>query len=521
MLSDSACHAAGGEKIVFTRNLDGDREIFVMNSDTTQQQQLTSNGNNDDWARWSPNGDKIAFHSDRSGSLQIWVMNPDGTDPAQVTSGSSQNFHPTWSPDGQKIAYVSDQTGSYRIWVIDADGTNPTQLTFDEGIHFSPHWSPTGDRIAYENRSNPPISTIWTINADGTHPQNLTAGVGSQDEQPAWSPDGQKIAFMRNLTIFRMNADGSSATQLASGSPIGYHHPTWHPDGTRLLFWSFDSLRTVNADGSGSQILASGGPDSYLYAEWSPEPGDNTPPVTVLNEICVGLNVQITLTATDLESGVAETYYQYNNGPLQVYSGPLVVPSSGSHLLQYWSADLAGNVEAYTEWVSAFTDFERWQFLNGNNNKYVAYGTLKEFTTGDPLVESGPDLLLVASNLGTPAHFGGRQRLGVNSNLPGELFDAIDPGEELSLGVGSDASVAGRYWRYVRLKLDGNATSIVTFYLDDEPVETQVIENLGITEHLVGCGGVAFNRLVLGSSSGRYGLKGFTDAARFYFADSP
>ncbi len=73
-------------------------------------------------------GGKIAFHSDRDGDHEIYVMNADGTEVQQLTDNDDSDGGPAWSPSGKKIAFDSDRYGDREIFVMDADGSNVVSL---------------------------------------------------------------------------------------------------------------------------------------------------------------------------------------------------------------------------------------------------------------------------------------------------------------------------------------------------------------------------------------------------------
>lgn len=91
-------------------------------------------------AAWSPKGDKIAFVGMDSGKLNVYVMNINGTEIQQLTAGQGNNESPTWSPDGTMIAFSSTRSGVSQIYLMRKDGTQVTQITTGEP-HSAPSWS--------------------------------------------------------------------------------------------------------------------------------------------------------------------------------------------------------------------------------------------------------------------------------------------------------------------------------------------------------------------------------------------
>src|SRR5215218_298403 len=146
---------------------------------------------------FSPDGRRIVFVRVIAGSNQIFVMNVDGTNLQQLTSGGSSQTAPDWSPDGTKIAFTSNRTGILQTFTMNPDGSNQTQLSNGLAHEVGPAWSPDGTKIAF---SRSPLSLnarydIWQFNADGTGETQLTATPASNEGRPAWSPDGTQIVF--------------------------------------------------------------------------------------------------------------------------------------------------------------------------------------------------------------------------------------------------------------------------------------------------------------------------------------
>jgi len=232
-----------GKKIVFESRIAGFYQLFIMNSDSTGQTQITHDPANHDTASWSPDGKKIAYVSDKTGHSVIYMMNPDSTGEERLTDDRHEYIHPTWSPDGSKIIYCSDddlkppQKNASEIYSLDLKTRQATML-IGGGTNTYPSWSPDGTKIAFRRIIGDMNSEVFVANADGSDPKNLT-NHWSFDGWPAWSPDGAKIAFSSNRNanyqIFTMNPDGSNV-RLVANTEGRATEPRWSPDGKTIYF---------------------------------------------------------------------------------------------------------------------------------------------------------------------------------------------------------------------------------------------------------------------------------------------
>lgn len=190
----------------------------------------------------SPDGRTIAWLRDIDTFVQLWAMDRDGANRRLLVGGDITVESVSWSPSGQKLALAySTPAQSNDIATVNADGTGFTDLTPDPlpgiWIDRDPAWSPDGSRIAFSsNRSG--TQRIWIMNAEGANPvfvtQNNTSG---QERQPVWSSDGAYLAFVATTPAGRgisfMHADGTDYKHVAiSPAPTD---PVWLPDG-RLLY---------------------------------------------------------------------------------------------------------------------------------------------------------------------------------------------------------------------------------------------------------------------------------------------
>lgn len=169
------------------------------------------------------------------------------------------------SPLLGRIVFTSSRGGNFDIYSSKPDGTDRVRLTDTPDFQeFSPSSSPDGTRILYYGRDGDLFddsyqSDVYVMNADGTGQINLTDSL-THDEQPVWSPDGTRIAFVRGFyDIWIMNADGSRQVNLTN-TPEAYEFaPWWSADGIRIFYSDNEGGRHVmNADGSGQTLLAGG-----------------------------------------------------------------------------------------------------------------------------------------------------------------------------------------------------------------------------------------------------------------------
>ncbi len=189
-----------------------------------------------------------------------------------------------------QLAFVSERDGNSEIYSVNTDGTGLRRLTNNAAYDTDPAWSPDGKRLAFaSNRaSNVDGWDLYVMDADGSNVVRLT--VGGMNSAPAWSPDGTKIAFagMKDGTggIFVISLD-----DLANAKNVGHafgnqSDPAWSPDGTKIAFTSdwaaydfVSDLYVAKADGSGittllqGPLLSADGPTFYSQAAWSPDGG--------------------------------------------------------------------------------------------------------------------------------------------------------------------------------------------------------------------------------------------------------
>lgn len=292
--ADNCPLAVNSYRVAFSNGL----YIYAMNEDGSVRTQLTFGPTTyrENEPEFNRAGSRIVFQSNRTNNRnEIYSMNPDGTDIRQLTNIAGGNQSPSYSPDGSKIVFGSRRTqpgnqGTNDLYVMNADGSNQVGL----GIRGTfatqdPKFNHDGTRIVYfAGRLTGPTSNtqdIYAINSDGTNETRLTTAAGV-DNQPAFSPDGSKIAFVSfrggdtDGEIYVMNSDGTNQTRLTNDTRED-RFPTFTPDGTRITFGNRvdGHLSTINVDGTGLVRLTTGGNFFYDYPSYTKQPdadGDGT-----------------------------------------------------------------------------------------------------------------------------------------------------------------------------------------------------------------------------------------------------
>ena len=238
-------YARDDEKIVFHSSRDANPDIYVVQGIRQDETRVTTHPAADLAPTWSPDGKKIAFVSDRNNNQnQIWVIDADGKNLTRLTDGLHDD-KPDWSPDGTTIAYHSQRkrTGEftfgvplYELYLMDSDGSDQRQLMGEDSIQ--PCWSPGGTRIVFMySRNLDELYQLHVIDADGTNMRKLTHNIG-ETYFPAWSPDGNSIAYEHNFQLWIMDSNGENKRQLTkrNNRHVIDSHPTWSPDSKHIVF---------------------------------------------------------------------------------------------------------------------------------------------------------------------------------------------------------------------------------------------------------------------------------------------
>ena len=239
----------------------------------------------------APDGTTVAYASTRAGEPpNIWIMDLDGRQPQQMTDNGAANHQPRWLPDGRRVAYMSNQRGKYGLWAVDI-ATRREDVLFDpfgvvgnwnvHGTHgrlAEVELAPSASRLAFSMIPATGRRVLYVSPLDRLSPQALTDGTSSVG-YPAWSPDERHIAVEVK--------DGSSTHAAVIDVQSGVMRPitgdrgqtwvrSWSPDGRKVAaavlrdgLWSLISIDV--STGRQQPMTPASPPHVYVrYPAWSP-----------------------------------------------------------------------------------------------------------------------------------------------------------------------------------------------------------------------------------------------------------
>jgi Tol biopolymer transport system component len=220
---------------------------------------------------WSPDGSRIAY-AHTNGTVEsadqagIYIADTLGGTPLHVLSGDYQ--YPDWAPDGSRLVIAGGG-----ILTVPASGGVLTRLSSQRG--YAAKWSPDGRTLAYQTYDSTNVYRLWLMASDGTRVRCLNPTGDLNCFEPDWSPDGSSLIHIRSggwLTrpvICVMDTAGYNV-QLLRNDGFEARYPAWSPDGQWIAWGSWHGktaeLWLMKSDGSDARKLTNG-----WWPEWAPD----------------------------------------------------------------------------------------------------------------------------------------------------------------------------------------------------------------------------------------------------------
>ena len=245
-------------KILFTSQRDGNREVYMMNPDGSEQVNLTQHRADDLNAVWSPTGEQILFVSDRQGTRvrDLYVMDADGSNVRRIFKRKimADRTNPAWAPDSKQFAYWSVDWNRLKFGLY--LGTFGEEDAEHIGNGNSPAWAPDGLEIVCSISRQPHEAQLTFINVNTrAEEQPLPWKALRRQYEPSWSAAGDRLAFAGNKhpkpvildrelhnawkdkqAIFIVNRDGTGLRQLVEEVGPAAHLPALSPDGSEVVY---------------------------------------------------------------------------------------------------------------------------------------------------------------------------------------------------------------------------------------------------------------------------------------------
>jgi Tol biopolymer transport system component len=220
-----------------------------------------------------------------TGAVELYVINLDGSGLQQLTHDGTENIFPRWSPDGTQILFSTLFIGGrflyHHVATIRPDGTGRKLLTdalFDD---YQAEYTTDGKEIVFGSTRRNLISALWRMSSNGSNRKQITEAAleaGASD----LAPDGRRLVFWSQWntelpgSFWLADLDGKHLMQIRTSDQLA-GFPVFSPDGNKIVFnggppnANPGDIAVMNSDGSGVKVILSC-PEGCALPDWGAKP---------------------------------------------------------------------------------------------------------------------------------------------------------------------------------------------------------------------------------------------------------
>jgi Tol biopolymer transport system component len=274
------------DRIAYSSGPNERRHIFVVPIGGGEALRVTNDETSDEYPHWMPDGKRIIYSSQRDGIFQTCIAYLDEGRTEQINLGISDTLISDVAPDGGRILFQQAREES-DLWKVGTGDKNETQITFESGLELWPDVSPDGKSIVFQapNEAKHLLEGPILVRSIDDSQQISVAANGFS---PAFSPDGRKVAFLRDadklINLWITGRNGGDERQVTAGgawfpgfTEVPYNRTqvrdySWSPDSANMAFcakkdgvWNVWQV-AAEGGGAGRQISDNTDEDVRLYS---------------------------------------------------------------------------------------------------------------------------------------------------------------------------------------------------------------------------------------------------------------
>jgi len=257
------------------------QDLYLFELDGSGSQNITNHIRTDRDPMWM--GNNIYFVSDRDDYLNIYRYDIDSGDTHQLTR--HQGLDVRWASDDGSHRIVYELDGALRILDVSNGADTPIDVTVpaDSGINLGElvkvadhiegfDLSPNGKRVLVAARGE-----VFSVPVEHGVARNLTASTGAHEREIAWSPKGDKVAWISDASgeeelVIRDHLGQSAPVQLTRKSDLRLYHPVWAPDGSMLAYGDAEArIWVIDQNGKNKRLVGDDGGFAQHDYSWSPD----------------------------------------------------------------------------------------------------------------------------------------------------------------------------------------------------------------------------------------------------------